>query len=78
VVVPALLMLRAFVTWVLVAVIVKLPVTSRLPTVTFPKLWNPAVAVRFPERVVSPLTVRFCVNVVESTLRSPATLAYPI
>lgn len=72
--VPALLMLRALVTWVLVAVIVKFPVTTRLAAVTFPKLWNPAGAERFPERVVSPRTVRFWVDVVDNTLRSPATL----
>jgi hypothetical protein len=52
-------MLRAFVVCVLVAVIVKLPVTRRLAAVRFPKLWNPAVAERFPYRVVSPRTVRF-------------------
>ena len=35
--VPELLILREFVTWVLVAVIVKLPVTVRLVAVRFPK-----------------------------------------
>jgi len=72
--VPALLMLSAFVTWVLVAVIVKLPVTVRLAAVRLPKAWYPTVAVRFPDRVVSPRTVRFCVNAVDNTFRSPWTL----
>ena len=72
--VPKLLMLREFVTWVFVAVTVKFPETTRFPAVTLPKLWNPEMAVRFPERVVSPRTVRFWVDVVDNTLRSPATL----
>jgi hypothetical protein len=63
--VPALLMLRAFETVVLVAVTVKFPVTTRFPTETFPKLWNPTNAVRFPAKFVSLRTMRSCVLVVE-------------
>jgi hypothetical protein len=74
VVVPALLMLRALVTWVFVAVTVKFPVTVRLAAVRLPNVWYPTVAVRFPDRVVSPRTVRFCVDVVDNTFRSPWTL----
>jgi hypothetical protein len=48
VVVPALLMLKAFVTCVLVAVIVKLPVTVRLAAVRLPKVAYPTVDTRFP------------------------------
>ena len=58
-------MLRAFETVVLVDVTVKFPVTMRFPTETFPKLWNPANAVRFPTKFVSPRTTRDCVLVVE-------------
>jgi hypothetical protein len=72
--VPELLMVREFVVCVFVAVIVKFPVTTRLEAVTFPKLWNPDGAKRFPYRVVSPRTVRFCVDVVDNTFRSPWTL----
>jgi hypothetical protein len=57
--VPELFMVREFVVCVFVAVMVKLPVTTRLEAVTFPKLWNPDGAERFPYRVVSPRTVRF-------------------
>jgi energy-converting hydrogenase Eha subunit A len=67
-------MLRALVTWVLVAVIVKLPVTTKLPTETFPRLWRPFIAVRFPFRVVSLLTTSVFVDVLENTFRSPAML----
>ena len=71
-------MLRAFVACVLVAVIVKLPVTTRLPADTLPRLTNPWVATRFPKWVAAPLTVKFCVDTVDNTFRSPATLEYPI
>ncbi len=72
--VPALLMLRALVTWVLVAVIVKLPVTVRLAAVTFPRDVRPVVCVRFPKKEASLRTVSVFVDVLENTFRSPATL----
>ena len=68
------MMVREFVVCVLVAVIVKFPVTSRFPTDTLPKLAKPTVDVIFPKWVVSPLTKRFCVDVVDNTFRSPWTL----
>jgi hypothetical protein len=55
-------------------VTVKFPVTVRLAAVRLPNVWYPTVAVRFPDRVVSPRTVRFCVDVVDNTFRSPWTL----
>jgi hypothetical protein len=76
--VPELLTERAFVAWVLVAVIMKLPVTVRLLAMTFLKVAVPEFTARLPDRVVSLLTVRAWVEVLEYTLRSPATLEYPI
>jgi hypothetical protein len=72
--VPALFMLRALVTCVFVAVIVKLPVTVRLAAVTFPRVVNPVVCVKLPRTVRSFRTVKLFVDVVESTFRSPWTL----
>jgi hypothetical protein len=72
--VPALFILRALVTWVLVAVTVKLPVTVKLAAVTFPRVVTPVVCVRFPRKVESLRTVNVFVDVLENTFRSPATL----
>jgi hypothetical protein len=76
--VPALLILRAFVTCVFVAVIVKLPVTVKFVAVTLPRVVRPVVCVKFPYIEVSPLTIKFWVDIVDNTFRSPATLEYPI
>jgi hypothetical protein len=56
----------------------KLPVTVSLDATTLAKLAVPEFTARLPERFVSRLTVRSCVEVLEYTLRSPATLEYPI
>ena len=78
VVVPELFTESAFVDDVLVAVTMKLPVTVSLDATTFAKLAVPDRTARSPARVVSFRTVSDWVMVVEYTLRSPATLEYPI
>lgn len=72
--VPELLILRAFVTAVLVAVTEKLPVTVRFAQVKLPNVLNPFVEIKLPLIVASPFTTRPTVVVVDATFRSPWTL----
>jgi hypothetical protein len=63
--VPKLFMLRAFDTWVFVAVMMKALVTVRFDAITFPSVTRPDVAVTPSLKIAAFRTVRVFVDVSE-------------